>query len=276
MGIRRAYNDFLDSSTQLNDFDRVRRAAADVRRGHVPGLLGVLVASSVCSLFLSLLSSILGYGSTLGTLGWTVAASVVNMFVSQLAFSVFLLRVRGERMTQDAVLRFLWALPLLAVIVLVLSVAQTLLSNLVLIALSFNAQLAYFAAMCVSMVFTLVNAAISFCVLDGRRGLASWLAGSFKLLARNWAPLLGLSILFVAWMVFANNAYSALLTGFTAPEGIGNIIHALLNQHEFSLLWQVLAFYAINYVVGGLFEIAPLLGLAICYEQDGDTVYGER
>ena len=276
MGIRRAYNDFLDSSKQLNDFDRVRSAAADAHRGHVPGLLGALLASSACSLLLSLLASVLGYGSTFGTLLWTLIASVLNMLVSQLAFSVFLLRIRGERLSQALAWRFMRALPLLVVVMFTLSIAQTLLSNLVLIALSFNAQLAYFAAMCVSMVFTLVSAAISYCVLDGRRGLASWLVGSFKLLARNWAPLLGLSILFVAWMVFANNAYSALLTGFTAPEGIGNIIHALLNQHESSLLWQVLAFYAINYVVGGLFEITPLLGLAICYEQDGDAVYGEH
>ena len=269
MGLRESYNNFLDKNEPLAELDRANQAVRAARRGHVPGLLAVIVAGSVCSMALSLLASILGYGNAGAALVWSLAASVAGMFVGNLVFVVFLERVREGHLTVEGVKRYAKTLPVQIVCMIVLAVGNTFASNLVGVATSFNAHVNVFCSIFVSVLFTLVNAAVAFAIYDGVKGIGNILSGAFKLLGRNWAAMLGLSILFVAWTVVANIAYARLLSGNLAEvQTINNIFHALLAAQDYPLLGQVALFYLVNYVVGGLFEIAPFLGLAWCYDRE--------
>lgn len=269
MGFRDAYNRFLDNNSPLNDLDRVRRAVREARRGHVPALLGALVAGALCSLALSFLASILGYGNVMMSLVWSLVTAVVNMLASNIVFSVFLIRVREGRLTGEVVQRYLQTIVTQVLCMAVLAMGQTLASSMVGQILAFSAHASTFGSVAVSMIFTLASASVAYHIYDGERRVGTILRESFITMGRNWAPLLGLSILFMAWTVFINVAYVNLLYGqITQVQTINNVFHALLSVGDFALLGQVALFYAINYIVGGLLEIAPLLGLAVCYDED--------
>lgn len=267
MGLRESYNRFLDRNEALNELEHARDAVRDARRGHVVGLLGALVAGSVCSMGLSFLASLMGYGSTGASLAWSLLATMVSMFVGNVVFVVFLLRVRGERLTFADVQRYARRILMQIGCMIVLSLANTLTANVVAQLTAFDAHVNVFCSVFVSILFTLANAAVAFAIFDGKRGMGDILVGSFKLMGKNWAPLLGLSILFITWTFIANVAYASLLAGnLSETQTINNIFHALLNARDYALLGQVGLFYVVNYIVGGLFEIAPLLGIAWCYD----------
>lgn len=267
MGLRESYNRFLDGNEALNELEHARDAVRDARRGHVAGLLGALVAGSVCSMGLSFLASVMGYGNAGASLVWSLLATIVSMFVGNIVFVAFLLRVRGERLTFADVQQYGRRILMQIGCMIVLSLANTLAANVVAQLTAFDAHINVFCSVFVSILFTLANAVAAFAIYDGERSMGNILAGAFKLMGRNWAPLLGLSILFIAWTFIANVAYASLLAGnLSEVQTINNIFHALLNARDYALLGQVGLFYGVNYIVGGLFEIAPLLGIAWCYE----------
>lgn len=273
-GIRDRYNSFLDSNVQLNAFSSLRDDIRKVRRGHLVGLVAVLVASGIASTSLSLLASIMGYGNAGQGLIWPLVATATTLFINNLAFSVFLLRVRGQRFTGETFQLFTRLIVVQLLCAVVLAVAQTFALNIVLSITSFSARINTLCSIAVSLIFTLLNALVAYRVLDGTHRVRDIMPGFLEILWKHAADLLLLSVLFIGWSFAANTFYASMLYDhLTQVQTINNVFHALLNQQEFALAGQVAGFYLVNFIVGGLFEVDLLLGLGIYYDRDKEHVF---
>lgn len=271
MGFRSVYNRFLEESKQLDDLDGMRRAAARARRGYTIGLVVALAVASAASLALSFFAALVDMsGATTASILWAVMSRVGSMLISNAAFTMVLLRVRSERFTMLSARYLIRSLPTQICCMFILVFAQTLLSNLVSGALSFDPRAAAFGSVVVSSACMLLNACMLFFIFDGTSNPVEALSGALSLLVRHWAGSLGLSILFIAWSFAANIFYMDILySQIIQTQSVNNVLLAVLLSHDAVLLQQVLVFYAVNYLVGAVFELMPLLGLAVCYEKEG-------
>ena len=117
----------------------------------------------------------------------------------------------------------------------------------------------------------MVNAGVSFCVLDAEKNVKKILKKAFSLVINNWKVLLMFSLLFITWNFVSNIILASIFYNqITNIQSINNIFHALLFKREYVLLLKVIIFYLINMIVTAYLEIYILLALAMFYE---DTSY---
>lgn len=276
MSLKDSYNRFLDTNRAFNELGSVQTAIRSSARGNVIKLTAALASGGMLSLALSLLASIMGYGNPGLSMLYSLLFSVVNMLVSNIIFGMVLMATRSNRMDMETVRLFGLRLPLQIGCGVVLAVAQSLSLNLVLQLTAFDARLNTLASILISITFTVCNAAVAFRIVDGARRFGDIMPGIFSVLGRHWFTLAALAILFFAWSFAANSFYASLLYDHIAEiQEINNVLHALLNQQNFSLFGQVLAFHVVNFLIGGFLEGIVLLGAAECYERERESVFGQ-
>lgn len=144
-------------------------------------------------------------------------------------------------------------------------------NNTVLQICSFSAKLNLVVSILINLSFTMVNAGVSFCVLDAEKNVKKILKKAFSLVINNWKVLLMFSLLFITWNFVSNIILASIFYNqITNIQSINNIFHALLFKREYVLLLKVIIFYLINMIVTAYLEIYILLALAMFYE---DTSY---
>lgn len=275
MSLRVSYNRFLDTNQAFNELGSVQSAIRSSARGNAIRLTAALALGGMLSLALSLFASVMGYGNPGLSMLYSLAFSVVNMLVSNVIFGMFLLAARAERMDMGFVRLFGQRLPLQICCGVVLAIAQSLSLSLVLQLTAFDARLNTLASILISITFTVCNAVVAFRIVDGARRFGDIMPGIFRALGRHWLTLAALAILFFAWSFAANSYYASLLYDHIVEiQEINNVLHALLNQHNFDLFGQVLIFHIVNFVIGGFFEGILLLGAAECYDRERENVFG--
>lgn len=274
---RDRYNAFLDSNITLNSASELKEMIKTYKKGHIPTLLGALIIGSVSSLLLSFMASVLGYGNPTNYFFITLLVNFISVVINNIVFTVFLKRTREEKLTSLDISFFMKkGIPQLICLI-VLFVAQTLCSILMLQITAIVPMLNVVMSILVSVVFTLLNAMVAFRIYDQKVRVRDILPGACNVLMKNWKSLLFICVLFITWSYVSNVAFSSMLySQLQEVQGINNIFHGLLQQHDYLNLMKVGGFYGLNYIVAGFLEIDLLLGLAILYQRDRKACYHEK
>lgn len=277
INLKNSFNRVLDENVVINNLSDCREKIKELKKGHVIHLLVLLVLGSVSTLFLSFLSSVVGYGDTPRYLIVTLVTNFISVFINNLIFVAFLKRTRNEKFDGTEIPYFASKLLTQILCAILLSMTQSIVLVCLLQITAYIPTLNVVTSILVSLIFTLMNAMVAYRIYDRKTKIKEIIPGAFSLITKNWRVLVFLSMLFITWSYVSNVAFSSLLySHIQTPQGINNIFHALLSQHDFVNIAKAGGFYFINYIVGGFLEIDILLGLAIMYQRDRKICYREK
>lgn len=277
INLKNSFNRVLDENVVINNLSDCREKIKELKKGHVIHLLVLLVLGSVSTLFLSFLSSVVGYGDTPRYLLSTLVTNFLAVFINNLIFVAFLKRIRNEKFDGTEIPYFASKLLTQILCALILSITQSFVMVCFLQITAYIPTLNVVTSILVSVIFTLMNAIVAYRIYDRKTKIKEIIPGAFSLITKNWKVLFFISLLFITWSFVSNVAFTNLLySHIQTPQGINNIFHALLSQHDFTNIAKTGGFYAVNYIVGGFLEIDILIGLAILYQRDRKVCYHEK
>lgn len=270
-GFKETFNNVLDTNKTINMYDRMKRKIKAEKKNHIAQLIGPLMIGNVLTILTSFIISIVAYGNSGLYLWMTTLQYLFLVLMNNLIFAIYLKFIRNEKMNIEDVKHYLHFLVIQITCAITLSFIQTIMYNTVLQICSFSAKLNLVVSILINLSFTMVNAGVSFCVLDAEKNVKKILKKAFSLVINNWKVLLMFSLLFITWNFVSNIILASIFYNqITNIQSINNIFHALLFKREYVLLLKVIIFYLINMIVTAYLEIYILLALAMFYE---DTSY---
>lgn len=270
-GFKETFNNVLDTNKTINMYDRMKRKIKAEKKNHIAQLIGPLMIGNVLTILTSFIISIVAYGNSGLYLWMTTLQYLFLVLMNNLIFAIYLKFIRNEKMNIEDVKHYLHFLVIQITCAITLSFIQTIMNNTVLQICSFSAKLNLVVSILINLSFTMVNAGVSFCVLDAEKNVKKILKKAFSLVINNWKVLLMFSLLFITWNFVSNIILASIFYNqITNIQSINNIFHALLFKREYVLLLKVIIFYLINMIVTAYLEIYILLALAMFYE---DTSY---
>lgn len=277
INLKNSFNRVLDENIVINNISECKASIKQKKKGHVFHLLILLILGSISTLFLSFISSVVGYGDTSRYLLSTMVTNFISVFINNLIFIAFLKRIRNEKYDGSEIPYFASKLLTQVLCALLLSIAQSFVMVCLLQITTYIPTLNVITSILISVFFTLLNAMVAYRIYDRKTKIKEIIPGAFSLIARNWKVLFFIALLFITWSFVSNVAFTNLLySHIQTPQGINNIFHALLSQHDFHNIVKVGGFYAINYIVGGFLEIDILIGLALLYQRDRKTCFRDK
>lgn len=267
-GFKDTFNHILDTNKTINRYDRMKRKIKEEKKNHIAQLTGPLVIGNGLTILSSFIISIVGYGNSGLYLWMTVIQYLFLVLMNNLIFAIYLKFIRNEKMDIEGAKHYLHFFVVQIACAITLSFIQTFMNNTVLQICSFSAKLNVIVSILINLSFTMVNAGVSFCVLDAEKNVKKILKKAFLLVFNNWKVLLMFSLLLITWNFVANIIFASIVYNqITNIQTINNIFHALLFKQEYVLFLKVIAFYLINMVVTAYLEIHVLLSLAMFYEE---------
>lgn len=268
LAIKDRFNDILSTNVTLNEANDLNENVKRLQKGNTLRLLRNLLIGSYATMLLSFAASVFGYGDSNKYLMITILTNFVGVIINNLIFVSFLKCEREDRLKEEDVSYFVKKFVLQAVCALLLSLCQSFVNVFVLQATIYIPTLNVIASIMVSLIFTLLNALIAFQIYEGQGKVKQLLMTAFSIFSKNWRSLLFLSLLFITWSYGFSVAFTQMLYGqLQQQQGINNIFHSLLQQHDYINFWKVNLFYLVNYIVAGYLEIKILLSLACVYDK---------
>lgn len=267
LAIKDRFNNMLSTNTALNTASDLNEKTKQLQKGNNLRLLRNLLIGSYATMLLSFMASVFGYGSSSGYLLMTLATNFIGVLISNIIFVSFLKCTDHQKLTGEDVTLLLKKFLLQAVCALLITLLQSFTNIILLQATIYIPTLNVLASILTSLIFTMINALIAFQIYDGTAKVKTLLSNAFSVFTKNWRSLLFMSMLFMAWSYVFSIAFTLLLYGhLQQQQGINNIFHSLLQQHDYANFGKVNLFYLINYLVAGYLEIKILLALAISYK----------
>lgn len=267
--VKDRFNSFLDGNTMMNSLSELKDEIKKVKKGKIGYLLSALLIGSVSTLLLSFIASVFGYGDSTSYLIIVCITNVISVMINNIVFTCFLKSTSDERVSLDDVAYFVKKFVPQILCVILLSIGQMLVSRVFLQVTAYIPTLNVVISIAVSLFFTMMNALVAFCIFVGVTKVREILPQCFTIITRNAKVLIIISVLFVCWSYVCNVAFTNMLYAqLQQTQGINNIFHALLQQHDYMNLLKVSGFYGINYIIGGFLEIDILIALALLYKKD--------
>ena len=268
------FNYILSTSVILNDAHDLNERTKQVQKRNVIYLLRNLLIGSYATMFLSFAASVLGFGGATKYLMMTLLTNFIGVLINNIVFISFLKCSEGKKLTGDDFNLMLKKFFLQAVCAFLITILQTFVNIMVLQATVLIPTLNVVASILISLIFTMINALIAFRIYDDVTKIRDLFSNAFSVFTKNWKSLLFLSMMFIAWTYVFSVAFTDLLySHLQQQQGINNIFHSLLQQHDYMNFWKVHLFYLVNYVVAGYLEIKILLALVISYN---DTYHEKK
>lgn len=269
IAIKDRFNDLLSTNLTLNFASDLNERAKKLQKGNTFNLLRNLLIGSYATMLLSFAASVFGFGNSGNYLMITMITNLIGVFINNLVFVSFLKCIDNEKLNGEDTSYFLKKFPIQIACALLLTVCQSLINIIVLQATMVIPTLNVIASILMSLIFTLINAIVAFQIYDHKNNVRDLIKDAFTIFAKNWKSLLFLSMLFIVWSYGFSIAFANLLYGqLQQQQGINNIFHSLLSQHDYINFGKVNLFYLINYLIAGYLEIRIFLALALSYRDN--------
>lgn len=277
VNVKQKFNKILDENMMINSITELKEEIKFLRKGNALKLTSLLIFASVCTMFMSFVSSIAGYGNASRHLAASLAANIITVWINNLIFIAFIKRVRNETYDGTEISYFTGKILPQIICAMLLSLCQSFVMVCLVQVTSFIPKLYVVVSILVSTFFTLLNAMAAFRIYDRKTKVKNILPGAFRMLARYGRVIIFISLLFLTWSYVSNMAFNGLLMSqIQIPQGINNIFHSFLNQHDYMNMMKVGGYYAANYLVGGFLEVDLLLGLAVLYQRNRTACFHEK
>lgn len=262
------FNNFLEGNYTLNSITELKLEIKKSKKGKILYLLSALMIGSFSTLLLSFFASVLGYGNPTVYLFLILVTNFISILINDVIFVCFLNIINNQRLTGDDFTKLFRKVGVLVLSAILLSICQGFISTIVLQLSSAIPTLNVILSIIISITFTLLNALVVFYAFGHKKKIGDILSSSFNILVNNWRSLFFISIFFLCWSYVSNVAFTNMLfSQIQQTQGINNIFHSLLQQHDYLNLLKVSGFYGMNYLAAGFLEIDILLGLAILYKK---------
>lgn len=269
IAIKDRFNDLLSTNLTLNFASDLNERAKKLQKGNTFNLLRNLLIGSYATMLLSFAASVFGFGNSGNYLMITMITNLIGVFINNLVFVSFLKCIDNEKLNGEDTSYFLKKFPIQIACALLLTVCQSLINIIVLQATMVIPTLNVIASILMSLIFTFINAIVAFQICDHKNNVRDLIKDAFTIFVQNWKSLLFLSMLFIVWSYGFSIAFTNLLYGqLQQQQGINNIFHSLLSQHDYINFGKVNLFYLINYLIAGYLEIRIFLALALSYRDN--------
>lgn len=269
IAIKDRFNDVLSTNLTLNFASDLNERAKKLQKGNTFKLLRNLLIGSYATMLLSFVASVFGFGNSGNYLMITMITNLIGVFINNLVFVSFLKCIDNEKLNSEDTSYFLKKFPIQIACALLLTVCQSFVNIIVLQATMVIPTLNVIASILMSLIFTFINAIVAFQIYDRKNNVRDLIKDAFTIFAQNWKSLLFLSMLFIVWSYGFSIAFTNLLYGqLQQQQGINNIFHSLLSQHDYINFGKVNLFYLINYLIAGYLEIRIFLALALSYRDN--------
>lgn len=269
IAIKDRFNDLLSTNLTLNFASDLNERAKKLQKGNTFNLLRNLLIGSYATMLLSFAASVFGFGNSGNYLMITMITNLIGVFVNNLVFVSFLKCIDNEKLNGEDTSYFLKKFPIQIACALLLTVCQSIINIIVLQATMVIPTLNVIASILMSLIFTFINAIVAFQICDHKNNVRDLIKDAFTIFVQNWKSLLFLSMLFIVWSYGFSIAFTNLLYGqLQQQQGINNIFHSLLSQHDYINFGKVNLFYLINYLIAGYLEIRIFLALALSYRDN--------
>lgn len=268
IGIKDKFNNMLSNNAALNAAYGVKEHVNQAQRGNTIRLLRNLLIGSYSTMILSFMSSVVGFGAPGKYLMVVMISNFFGVVINNLVFITFLKTEQGLRLNMEDVSNYVMKFIPQLVCAIGLALFQAAVTTAVLQITSLVPTLNVVSSIAISLVFTALQALTAFHIFDGTTKIRDAISGAFALFYKNWKSLLMLSMLFITWSYVFNVAFTQLLySHLQQQQGVNNIFHSLLQQHDYRNFLYMNLFYLVNYLVAGFLEIKIILGVAHIYEK---------
>lgn len=267
--IRDKFNDVLSNNVVINDAYDLKENAKKMQKGNTNRLLRNLLIGSYCTMLLSFMASVIGYGDSGKYMLVVLVTNFIAVLINNLVFITFLKCTRKESLTLDDGVMYLKKIVTQVLCAILLTIAQTAITTCVLQITILIPTLNVISSIFISLIFTILQALSAYYIFDGETKVRTVLPKAFSIFSHNWRSVLMMSMLFVVWSYVFNVMFTQLLySHIQQQQGINNIFHSLLQQHDYRNLLYMNLFYLVNYIIAGYLEIKILLGVSLLYNKN--------
>lgn len=267
--IRDKFNDVLSNNVVINDAYDLKENAKNMQKGNTNRLLRNLLIGSYCTMVLSFMASVIGYGDSGKYMLVVLVTNFIAVLINNLVFITFLKCTRKESLTLDDSVMYLKKIVTQVLCAILLTLCQTAITTLVLQITILIPTLNVISSIFISLIFTILQALSAYYIFDGETKVRTVLSKAFSIFSHNWRSVLMMSMLFVVWSYVFNVMFTQLLySHIQQQQGINNIFHSLLQQHDYRNLLYMNLFYLVNYIIAGYLEIKILLGVSLLYNKN--------